>query len=325
MTTPKNCSYCNPDGWQCSEPANESGLCYWHDPSVDKNQDEGVKDAVEKWAQAGKPLDGFQLARTQLEDINLVNRGSKHGYQCREADFYRANLRNAHCFGLDLRGSSLMKSTLAGANLHCAHLENCNLLGADLSRTRLENIEWGDELQQERRALEAFQQNKVQDAVSLCQEAEEVARIIRKQCEKEGLFEIAGHFFKKEMIFRRYQMPMYSSRRIISKGVDLFCGYGESPIRVVMFSVCLILLCALVYFFLGTTASNPIYSDSTGATAIFLEFLNAIYFSVVTFTTLGYGDIAPIGLARFVAAVEAFLGSFTMALFVVVFVKKMTR
>ena len=87
MTTPKNCSYCNPDGWQCSEPANESGLCYWHDPTVDKSQDEGVKDAVEKWAKAGKPLDGFQLARTQLEDINLVNRGSKRGYQCREADF----------------------------------------------------------------------------------------------------------------------------------------------------------------------------------------------------------------------------------------------
>jgi hypothetical protein len=46
---------------------------------------------------------------------------------------------------------------------------------------------------------------------------------------------------------------------------------------------------------------------------------------VVTFTTLGYGDIVPLGLARPLAAFEAFVGSFTMALFVVVFVKKMTR
>lgn len=325
MTTVKTCSYCNPDGWRCSEPANKTGLCYWHDPEVDKSQDNNVKEALEKWAQGGKPLDGFQLARTQLEDINLVHKGNKSGYKCREADFYRANLRNAHCFGLDLRGSSLMKSSLVGANLHCAQLENSNLLGADLSRARLENIVWGSELQQERRALEAIQQKKTHEAISLCQEAEEVARIIRKQCEKEGLFEIAGHFLKKEMRFRRYQMPIFSSKRIISKGVDLFCGYGESPIRVVIFSVCLILACALVYFFLGTTASNPIDPNSSGITAVLLELLNAIYFSVVTFTTLGYGDIAPLGLARVIAAIEAFLGSFTMALFVVVFVKKMTR
>nr|WP_306518632.1 hypothetical protein [Rheinheimera sp.] len=35
--------------------------------------------------------------------------------------------------------------------------------------------------------------------------------------------------------------------------------------------------------------------------------------------------MTPIGVSRLVAAVEAFTGSFTIALFVVVFVKKMTR
>jgi len=39
----------------------------------------------------------------------------------------------------------------------------------------------------------------------------------------------------------------------------------------------------------------------------------------------GYGDLVPIGAARPIAAFEAFTGNFTMALFVVVFVKKMTR
>ncbi|MGK0441311.1 MAG: voltage-gated potassium channel Kch [Pseudohongiellaceae bacterium] len=51
-----------------------------------------------------------------------------------------------------------------------------------------------------------------------------------------------------------------------------------------------------------------------------------MYFSVVTFTTLGYGDLTPSsGVSRALAAIEAFAGSFTIALFVVVFVKKMTR
>lgn len=318
------CSYQNPDGWCCDQPCGESGLCYWHDPKVDKSND-NIKDQVEQWAAAGKPLDGFQLAKTNLEDIDLVNRGSKDGYQCRGADFYRANLVDAHFFGLDLRGSSLMKAKLMGANLHCAKLDNCNLLGAELSRAKLENIEWGRSLKQEQEARKALKKHDRKAAVMYCQEAEEVCRNIRKQCEKQGLFEMAGDFFKREMRFRRYQMPLFSMKRIISKLVDMFCGYGEDPVRVVGFSIFLILICACAYFFLDTTGAHPIYEGVTGWKFYMLEFFNSLYFSVVTFTTLGYGDISPVGVARFIAACEAFLGSFTMALFVVVFVKKMTR
>ncbi|MBE4619367.1 ion channel [Vibrio navarrensis] len=318
------CRYQNPDGWCCDQPSSESGLCYWHDPEIDKSNHD-VKSQVEQWAAEGKPLDGFQLAKTNLADLNLVNRGSKVGYQCREADFYRADLSDAHFFGLDLRGSSLMKCKLVSANLHCARLEGCNLLGADLSRARLENIDWGSELKQERQARQAKQKGDLHKAESLWQEVEEVCRGIRKQCEKQGLFETAGMFFKKEMRFRRYQMPKMSMQRVLSKLVDIFCGYGEDPLRVVLFSIFLILACASAYFFLDTTSANPIYADMTGWKFYLFEFLNAVYFSVVTFTTLGYGDISPVGMARFIAALEAFLGSFTMALFVVVFVKKMTR
>lgn len=318
------CRYQNPDGWCCDQPSGESGLCYWHDPEIDKSNHD-VKSQVEQWAAEGKPLDGFQLAKTNLADLNLVNRGSKVGYQCREADFYRADLSDAHFFGLDLRDSSLMKCKLVSANLHCARLEGCNLLGADLSRARLENIDWGSELKQERQARQAKQKGDLHKAESLWQEVEEVCRGIRKQCEKQGLFETAGMFFKKEMRFRRYQMPKMSMQRVLSKLVDIFCGYGEDPLRVVLFSIFLILACASAYFFLDTTSANPIYADMTGWKFYLFEFLNAVYFSVVTFTTLGYGDISPVGMARFIAALEAFLGSFTMALFVVVFVKKMTR
>jgi hypothetical protein len=47
---------------------------------------------------------------------------------------------------------------------------------------------------------------------------------------------------------------------------------------------------------------------------------------VVTFTTLGFGDISPITDAgRAVASVEAFTGAFMIALFVLVFGRKMIR
>ncbi len=39
-----------------------------------------------------------------------------------------------------------------------------------------------------------------------------------------------------------------------------------------------------------------------------LGFLDVVYFSGITFSTLGYGDVVPLGPARFMAAMEALTG-----------------
>ncbi|WRV98830.1 potassium channel family protein [Grimontia sp. NTOU-MAR1] len=118
-------------------------------------------------------------------------------------------------------------------------------------------------------------------------------------------------------------MPLFSTQRAISKTVDLFCGYAESRI----FSLTLILLCAMIYFFTGIQLAGEYvgFQHSQPIDANMIALFDCLYYSVVTFTTLGYGDFIPVGMSRLVAASEAFTGSFTIALFVVVFVKKMTR
>lgn len=51
----------------------------------------------------------------------------------------------------------------------------------------------------------------------------------------------------------------------------------------------------------------------------------SLYFSVVTFATLGYGDIQPIGtVARFLAGIEALLGALLAALLVFVLTRIVT-
>ncbi len=57
-----------------------------------------------------------------------------------------------------------------------------------------------------------------------------------------------------------------------------------------------------------------------------IAFFECVYYSVVTFTTLGYSDEArQIWLVRFLASAQAFIGAFMMGLFVVTFGKRMTR
>jgi hypothetical protein len=56
-----------------------------------------------------------------------------------------------------------------------------------------------------------------------------------------------------------------------------------------------------------------------------MGFLDYEYFSVVTATTLGYGDYHPIGVGRAIASLEALFGMFMWAVFLTVFARKYMR
>ena len=299
---------------------------FWLDAG-DKSAIMGLASALEARAHSGQAMQKSQLQHANLANLNLVKTGSREGYDFSDSDLYRANLQGAHLFAINLRGASLMKADLRFANLHCADLRDCNLLGVQLEGSRLDNIVWDKQLIQERRGYDLLRKGETHKAQQSFQEAEETYRNLRLHLEKAGLFEEAGQFFLREMVMRRKQMPRFSGRRLISRLVDLFSGYGENPLRVVLFSIGLIGLCGLLFFLIGLHHAGEIFGlnlqHSIGQNLTHLG--NCIYFSVVTFTTLGYGDISPVGWSRPLAAFEAFSGSFTMALFVVVFVKKMTR
>lgn len=325
-TKHRRCSYHEQGGHRCNETAGKSGLCYWHDPGITKDHPED-KERLEEYAKNGGQLRGISLRRADLEGIDLVRHHSKQGYDMSHADFYRANLSGAHLFHLKLNDANLMKADLRDANLHLADVDNANLLGVKWNGAKIENINVGRRLMQERLADKALEVSEDDIALDYYEQAEEIYRDLRKAAEREGLFGMSGNYIRHELTMRRYQMPRMSTERGVSKLIDLFCGYGEAPLRVVGFSMVLILICAVCYFFTGLSYGGEelVFDPGQSLAEQFSLFFNCLYYSVVTFTTLGYGDFTPIGYSRAVAAFEAFTGSFTIALFVVVFVKKMTR
>jgi len=121
---------------------------------------------------------------------------------------------------------------------------------------------------------------------------------------------------------------------------NMIYGYGEKPWNVIKTALAIILIFALSFSFIGLGNSEiielkrtAIYQNSGDivdlASKGFLKnnvirnFSDSLYFSTITFTTLGYGDFRPLeGWGRILAGPEAFIGAFIMALFVYTFARR---
>ena len=109
---------------------------------------------------------------------------------------------------------------------------------------------------------------------------------------------------------------------ILSSFFNLIAGYGERCLRLIIGWFVIIFGYAFIYYYFSGIYNGMAYK----ITSYNAKFLEAIYFSIVTFTTLGFGDLAPKpGLFQLIASSEALLGAIFMALFIFVFARKMSR
>lgn len=85
--------------------------------------------------------------------------------------------------------------------------------------------------------------------------------------------------------------------------------WGQFTLLVFSFYTTINILFATVYYSIGVDHLNGALSDTP-----FDEFLSSFFFSVQTFTTVGYGGISPTGVAAsLVAAFEALIGLMSLA------------
>ncbi len=93
-------------------------------------------------------------------------------------------------------------------------------------------------------------------------------------------------------------------------------GFGFRPLRVLGFSLASIVAYGLVF----RITDGVVTPGETPRTAGFWE---CLYFSGITFSTVGYGDFVPAPHMRFVALTEGALGVFCIGFFVVILANRL--
>jgi len=94
-------------------------------------------------------------------------------------------------------------------------------------------------------------------------------------------------------------------------------GYGERPLRTFFLACYIIIGTAFCY-----AASGQILVEGTVRDVSFFE---ALYLSIITYSTVGFGDYLPAGWTRILAAHEALAGIFLTPLFLIALTRRYLR
>lgn len=108
---------------------------------------------------------------------------------------------------------------------------------------------------------------------------------------------------------------------------DYVGRYATAPTRVLMNAILAVFLYAFIYYL--CSEFFPAFGTIASALPDHLnhahDFWNSVYYSAITFCTVGYGDYFADGYLKIIAACEGFSGVFLMSYFTVAFVRKILR
>ncbi|EMA49879.1 MULTISPECIES: pentapeptide repeat-containing protein [Halococcus] len=323
---------------RCWRPVRgDDDRCFWHDGSPK------TREALDSHRpEPGERLDGADLRGADLTGASWLRgrslvgadftgatlRGTDlTGADCRRATFDRVDARRACFDGADVEGA-----TFDDIDLREASLDGTKLYRASFTDVRLDRAtDFGDRVIYESLVDDAEDR---ETRVATLEAASWTYRELRRLFEQDALPQRSRACYLGEKSTRRRAAWAGGEylRALKLEGSRWVMRYGTSPTRVVTSSV-VVMGCSGILYPLtgglrtdsGTYGFEQPVADVLAATPgqLVRVFYNGLYFSVVTFSTLSYGDIQPIGAgARAIAGVEALLGSVLMALLLFVLTQR---
>jgi uncharacterized protein YjbI with pentapeptide repeats len=257
---------------------------------------------------SGSNLGDANLSRTVLSYAELNNANLSHA-NLNGAFINSANLRSANLIGANLIEADLSETDLSGANLSYANLNSAflrsvNLSGANLSSanftdSRISGVTWNPRKMRgnylEIRGIDASHGN---------------ALFKRSAADQDYLDTLENHWRGE------WQIYLFKLWGLID--------YGRSIERVVVIAFGTMIFFGLTYSIFPGLLGLDCLPGAQGCSRH--SWFTPFYFSIVTFTTLGFGDITPKNLAgELIVSLEVILGYAVLGLLISVLADKVVR
>lgn len=274
----------------------------------------------------------FEKTNFSKANISQADFSGSHFFDCslEGSDMLGANLSDCDFTHCSMRASDLTKATLANTRLWSsdltdANLTECDLSCADLWGARLFNVKLWHTLFSGAKSItrnsfsdesRIFRNASINESGALS--AEESYRDIKQYFISTGMYNDASWASFKEKTMERLAMKKKGDLNYFpSLTMNVLCGYGEKPYRIIMSAFFTIIAFAALYMFFNSV-------ENLTDRSYVMRWYDYLYYSAITFTTVGYGDFVPkaIHYARLMAAAEAFCGVFVTGLFIFTLARK---
>jgi hypothetical protein len=261
---------------------------------------------------AGSDLSYADLAASNLKRANFT------GASLEKANLASADLEEAYFLRCDLSGARLWNAVIKNTNLSESNLQEADFLKTTLSGVKLWHVKFDNARLLTRHSFTGKAPIDEKGAVA----ASEAYRNLKQYFIAKGRYDDASWAsFKERQLERKHLLQSRKLAFIPSLFMALLCGYGEKPYRVITSSLVIVILYSLAYAGLNILKMPQAYESQ-----MVYNLWDYLYFSIVTFTTVGFGDLTPrmIPFFQMLVGSEAFIGAFMMGLFVFTLARKYT-
>jgi uncharacterized protein YjbI with pentapeptide repeats len=271
-------------------------------------------------------LTDAKLSNANLSNANLQNANLTEA-DMTEADFRDANLSNVNVESAKLLGTNLFDANLSGIRPYGARFTGAQINdGTELDADSSEDTRWWHRgplspkprcaYDPTREAVSAEDtEERLTKAADTYKQFEDLARDNTRPVLQSSMFTL-----RQDMLRKRYRLRRELSRYLFAVISGGGFRYGESLLRIFAWGILFVFGYAVVYEhynLIVTADGGPVTS-----------FVDALYFSTLTFTTLGLGDFKPepmLQSARLLVTSQAAVGAIMIAIFVFVLGRRAAR